>query len=55
MEILWVLLPVALGFVACAVVVFGWAVQTGQLDDLETPALRPLLDDLPAGKDGGAR
>lgn len=54
MEILWVLLPVALGFVACAVVVFGWAVQTGQFDDLETPAYRPLLDDMPQEK-GGVR
>lgn len=45
MEILWVLLPVALGFVLCAVVAFGWAARSGQFDDLETPALRVLLDD----------
>ena len=53
MEILWVLLPVALGFVLCGVVAFGWAARSGQLDDLETPALRVLLDDGPPADQGG--
>ena len=47
MEILFVLLPVALGFVLAAVLVFSWAVRDGQFDDLETPAFRVLLDDAP--------
>ena len=45
MEVLFLLLPIALGFVLAAVVVFAWAVHDGQLDDLETPALRMLLED----------
>lgn len=45
MDVLFLLLPVALGFVLAAVVVFTWAVRDGQFDDLETPALRVLLDD----------
>jgi cbb3-type cytochrome oxidase maturation protein len=44
-DVLFLLLPVALGFVLAAVVVFAWAVRDGQFDDLETPALRVLLDD----------
>lgn len=47
MEILFVLLPVALGFVLAAVLVFSWAVRDGQFDDLETPAFRVLVDDAP--------
>lgn len=45
MEILYVLLPVAVGFLLAAVATFGWAVRNGQLDDLETPPLRMLVDD----------
>jgi cbb3-type cytochrome oxidase maturation protein len=45
MDVLFILLPLALGFVAGTVAVFGWAVRSGQFDDLETPALRVLLDD----------
>lgn len=52
MEILWVLLPIALGFVLCAIAAFGWAVRGGQFDDLETPAYRALLDDRPTSKGG---
>ncbi len=45
MDVLFILLPIALGFVLAAVFVFAWAVRDGQFDDLETPALRALLDD----------
>ncbi len=45
MSALVVLLPVAAGFVAAALFVFIWAVRNGQLDDLETPAIRAVLDD----------
>jgi cbb3-type cytochrome oxidase maturation protein len=47
MEVMFVLLPVALAFAAGALAVFLWAVRTGQLDDLETPAVRILLDEDP--------
>jgi cbb3-type cytochrome oxidase maturation protein len=48
MDALYLLLPLALGFVAVAVLLFGWAVRDGQFDDLETPARRALLDDTDA-------
>jgi cbb3-type cytochrome oxidase maturation protein len=46
MNILFLMIPMALllGFVF--VIGFIWAVNNGQLDDLETPALRILNDDL---------
>jgi len=45
MTILYVLLPLALLCGAGAVFAFVWAVESGQLDDLETPPLRILGDD----------
>jgi cbb3-type cytochrome oxidase maturation protein len=42
---MFVLLPVALLFSAAAVGVFIWATRAGQLDDLDTPAIRVLHDD----------
>ena len=45
MSVVYVALPIALlislAFVAC----FVWQVRTGQLDDLDTPAMRMLFDD----------
>ncbi len=46
MTILFILVPVALGVVLIAGVAFVWATRRGQFDDLETPALRMLRDDL---------
>ena len=45
MAVMFVLLPVALLFAAGALAVFLWAVRSGQLDDLDTPPLRMLVDD----------
>ena len=47
MTILFVLIPLALLCGAGAVAAFLWAVSSGQLDDLDTPALRILTDDCP--------
>ncbi|HYJ39912.1 MAG TPA: cbb3-type cytochrome oxidase assembly protein CcoS [Steroidobacteraceae bacterium] len=44
MNILLLLIPLSLLFVAGAVWVFFWAVNHGQFDDLETPGLLPLDD-----------
>lgn len=55
MAVMFVLLPVALGFAAAALAVFLWAVRTGQFDDLDTPAVRILLDDDGPGADGVPR
>ena len=60
MTVMFVLLPVALLFAAGALAVFLWAVRSGQLDDLDTPPLRILVDDDetepgPTRTDGGPR
>lgn len=45
MTVLFVLVPLALALAGSAVVAFLWAVKNGQLDDLDTPAVRILHDD----------
>ena len=45
MEILYLLIPLSLLFVALAVGVFFWAVKSGQFEDMEGPAYRILFDD----------
>ena len=50
MSVLFVAVPVAVLLASAGVVAFLWAARHGQLDDLETPPLRMLLDDEPATK-----
>jgi cbb3-type cytochrome oxidase maturation protein len=50
MNILLVLIPVTLLVVVVAVWLFFWAVNHQQFDDLDSPAVLPLLDE-PAPKD----
>jgi cbb3-type cytochrome oxidase maturation protein len=45
MTVIYVLVPVATLLAAAAVVGFIWSARKGQMDDLETPALRMLHDD----------
>lgn len=45
MEILFILIPVSIAFVALAIWIFGWAIKNGQYDDLEGPAHSILFDD----------
>ena len=45
MEILYLLVPIAMLLVAVIVVIFFWAVRSGQFDDLEGPAHRIIMDD----------
>jgi len=47
MTIVYLLLPLMLSVAAGAVVAFVWAARRGQLDDLDTPPLRMLVDDEP--------
>ncbi len=42
---LYLVLPLALLIAGVAVAAFAWSVRSGQLDDLETPPKRILLDD----------
>jgi len=45
MSILFALIPLAMVLLAFAIWAFFWAVRSGQFDDLDTPAVRILLDD----------
>ncbi len=45
MNILLVLIPVTLLVVVVAVWLFFWAVNHQQFDDLDSPAVLPLMDD----------
>jgi len=45
MSILYVLIPLALLLLGLAVWAFFWAVGSGQFDDLDTPAVRVIMDD----------
>jgi cbb3-type cytochrome oxidase maturation protein len=45
MNILYLLIPLALILLAGAVWAFFWAVGNGQFDDLDTPAVRVIMDD----------
>ena len=44
MSVLFLVLPITLLISIAAVAAFVWATRSGQLDDLETPALRALHD-----------
>ena len=45
MEVIFIVLPLALVLAGTAVAAFLWAVNRGQYDDLDTPAVRVLFDD----------
>ncbi|SDJ81464.1 cbb3-type cytochrome oxidase assembly protein CcoS [Microbulbifer yueqingensis] len=45
MESLYFLIPIAIIFVATAVKLYFWAVNSGQYDDLETEGRRILFDE----------
>lgn len=45
MGVLWIVIPLAFLFAGAAVLAFVWTVRTGQMDDLDTPASRILVED----------
>jgi len=45
MDILYLLIPLSLVLVFAIGVVFWWALESGQFEDLEGPAHRILMDD----------
>ena len=45
MEVIYLLVPLSVAFLAFAVWVFFWAVRSEQYEDLEGPAHRIILDD----------
>ena len=44
MSTLYLILGLAVGGAAIAVIAFAWSVRSGQLDDLDTPPVRVLID-----------
>jgi cbb3-type cytochrome oxidase maturation protein len=46
MEVVYLVLPLALLLAGIALGAFLWSVRRGQLDDLDTPPLRMLHDDI---------
>ena len=45
MEIIYVLIPIAMIFVAIAIMVFFWAVKSEQFDDLDRQSVSILFDE----------
>ncbi len=45
MEIIYLLIPIAIILASCAVWAFFWSVNSGQFDDMESPAHSILFED----------
>lgn len=45
MSVIFIVLPLAILIVGAAVGAFVWSARTGQMDDLDTPAVRMLRDE----------
>ncbi len=45
MSVIYIVLPLAILIVGAAVFAFVWSARSGQMDDLETPAVRMLHDE----------
>jgi len=54
MSVMYVIVPLALAVVLAAVIAFLWAARRGQFDDLTTPAIRAIHDDLEVTKEAPA-
>lgn len=46
MSVMYLILPLALVVVFAAVLAFVWAARRGQFDDLDTPAMRALHEEV---------
>jgi cbb3-type cytochrome oxidase maturation protein len=53
MSILIILIPVSVLLVGVAIWAFFWAVDSGQFDDLDSPALDILRDDVKPRSEAG--
>jgi cbb3-type cytochrome oxidase maturation protein len=45
MEVIFIVLPLAIGMACAFAAAFFWAAHRGQFDDLETPRHRALFED----------
>lgn len=50
MSVLFIALPIALLLGGSGLACCLWCIRRGQFDDLETPAVRMLLDEKPTSK-----
>ena len=48
MDILYLLIPLSAVLILAIVAVFGWAIHSGQFDDVEREGERPLQEDEPS-------
>lgn len=55
LEILLLLIPVTFFLALLGLGLFLWAIHSGQLDDLETPAIRAIFDDGTAFDEGSEK
>lgn len=46
MNIILIMIPLSLLLMAAAAVIFFWAVNHGQFDDMQSPGLLPMSDNL---------
>jgi cbb3-type cytochrome oxidase maturation protein len=51
MSVIYIVLPLALLVALAAVIAYRWAARRGQFDDLVTPAIRMLHDDVEPRRD----
>lgn len=51
MNILLIMIPLTLVLLGAAVWLFIWAVNHGQFDDMDSPSLLPMSDNLPEEED----
>ena len=45
MNVLYFMVPLAILLAGAGIYAFFWSVRSGQFDDVETPAIRVLLDE----------
>ena len=48
MTVLYLFLAIAVAIFISGVIALIWSIRTGQYDDLDTPSLRMLGDDMPS-------
>lgn len=53
MSVLYLMIPLALLLAASAVAAFVWAARTGQYDEVDSAAIRAIVDDDGDGTAGG--
>lgn len=51
MTSLYLLIPIAIIFVSIAVLLFFWAINNGQFDDMDGPAHSILFEEIPTNKE----